>query len=157
MEHPSLSDLQLWCNWGMVKAHGGILSRRRKGFKRQKQKNLEEEHSEKPNQGRTMWAQLHAQSLLLLLVFGSPSWHEARPRVGNTGPGSGQPAPLAGEIYHLAELVREGACKDPGHEKRPSVSGGATVPKAGASIWPLCVVHLSPWSLGPGWPPFCHL
>ena len=33
----------------------------------------------------------------------------------------------------------------------------ATVPKAGASIWPCCVVHLSPWSPGPGGPPFCHL
>lgn len=39
----------------------------------------------------------------------------------------------------------------------PVFLGGASVPKAGASIWPLCVVHLSPWSSGPGWPPFCLL
>lgn len=35
----------------------------------------------------------------------------------------------------------------------PVFLGGASVPKAGASIWPLCVVHLSLWSSGPGWPP----
>lgn len=51
----------------------------------------------KPSQDpQFTWAQIYIRLLLLLLVPGSPSWHEARPRQRTHQARSGQPAPLAG-------------------------------------------------------------
>lgn len=91
-----------------------------RGLDRQKRKNLGDEHSRNPHQddnpsphgpGSTV-CPAATRAWILILARGGRG----------TGPGSGQPAALAGEIYDLAEPGREGACKHPGSEKEPSVS-----------------------------------
>lgn len=120
MELPSLCQTYNWYDGGMVETHSKILDRRRKEFKRQKEKNLDKEHSEKPNQDRA--SSMHGPSFCCLCLIPILAGGEANMEVvggRSTGPGSGQPAPLAGEIYRLAELGREGACNNPGYEKQP--------------------------------------
>ena len=76
---------------------------------------------------------------------------------GRTGRGQGSQRPWQTRfMIWLSRGEREPA-KVCGMKSSPVFPRGATVPKAGASIWPCCVVHLSPWSPGPSWPHFCHL
>lgn len=56
----------------MAKAHGRILDRRREGFKRQKEDNLDEEHPEKPNQDRDGVHEGPAPHIALLLLEPDP-------------------------------------------------------------------------------------
>lgn len=86
---------------------------------------MDGEHSGKPSQDRTLHpcgpSSVHSPSCCcscLDLRLGMRRGQDG----ACTGLGSGQPAPLAGEIYDLAELGREGACNDPQDEKQPSVS-----------------------------------
>lgn len=110
---------------------------------------MAEEHSGKP-QTKTVLS-VHVgpapQSLLPLLVPGS--WH-VRGQGGEAwGRGQGSQLPWQARFMIWLSWGERESAMIQSMKGSPVFPGAAVVPKAGTSIWPCCVVHLSPGSRGP--------